>query len=115
MKEFNCGVCPRHCPLQIDEATGEVSGNNCLRGPVYARAQINSEENPVRMLSTTIPCADGSRCHVFASEAVPKWKYFDIMKVVKRIHMDTPAEPGTVLITNVCNTGIDIIALQNKA
>lgn len=110
MKEFNCNVCPRQCPLRIDENTGEVNGNNCLRGPVYARAQINSEDNPVRMLSTSVPCGDGSRCYVFAAEPVPKWKYFDIMKTVKRIRLAEPAESGTVLISNVCRTGIDIIA-----
>ncbi len=110
MKEFNCEVCPRHCLLQIDEHTEEVSGNNCLRGPVYARTQINSEDNPVRMVSTSVLCADGSRCYVFACEPVPKWKYFDIMKAVKRIRLAEPAESGTVLISNVCNTGIDIIA-----
>ena len=40
MKKLICIICPRGCPLEIDESTLEVRGNSCPRGKIYAESEL---------------------------------------------------------------------------
>ena len=113
MKQIQCGACPRGCALTIDEKTYEVSGNNCLRGPVYAKAQLEGEEIPGKIIVSSILCADGSRCSVMSDRKVPQWKLFDVMRTIKHLRLDSLPASNAVLIEDVCGTGANIIAYNN--
>ena len=51
MKKLICIICPRGCPLEIDESTLEVRGNSCPRGKIYAESELTQ---PVRTVTTTV-------------------------------------------------------------
>lgn len=110
MRQIKCGACPRGCSLTIDEMTYEVSGNNCLRGPVYAKAQLEGEEIPGKIIVSSVLCADGARCNVMSDRKVPQWKLFDVMRTIKHLKLDSLPAQNSVLIEDICGTGVNIIA-----
>lgn len=112
-KELICVSCPLGCPITVElSESGEVTkvkGNTCKRGEKYA---ISECTNPVRMLTSTMKVNGGSLpvVPVKTSAPIPKGKLFDCMKVINNEVVDAPVKMGDVLICNVCDTGVDIIA-----
>lgn len=110
-KDFVCIVCPRGCHLHIDKELN-VTGNNCPRGIAYARQEAT---NPTRIVTSTVRI-DGAElplCPVKTSGPIPKGKIFDIMSSINVIRIKAPVHIGDVVISNVANTGIDIVACRD--
>ena len=59
MKELVCIMCPMGCHLTCQQQGKEiiVSGNNCARGPMFAKAELT---NPTRILTALVRTAKGS-------------------------------------------------------
>lgn len=112
-KEFVCICCPMGCHLKVEmNEKGEVlqvSGNTCNRGYDYAISEVTS---PTRMVTTTIRTADGFSVPVKTKEPIPKGKIFDCMDEIKKTEVHLPVKVGQVLIKNVAETHIDIIATR---
>jgi len=110
-KEIICTVCPRGCRITV-EGEGEkilsVEGYGCKRGVTYAS---NEFINPVRILTTTV-LADGELLPVRSKEPVPKDKLFDCMEVIRAAKVSLPVKMHDVIISNSCNTGVDIVATK---
>lgn len=110
-KEIICTVCPRGCRITV-EGEGEkilsVEGYGCKRGVTYAS---NEFINPVRILTTTV-LADGELLPVRSKEPVPKDKLFDCMEVIRAARVSLPVKMHDVIISNICNTGVDIVATK---
>lgn len=112
-KELVCVSCPIGCMLTVElndkNEVISVRGNTCKRGEQYAKDECT---NPVRMLTTTIKVSGGSLpvVPVKTSKPIPKGKMFDCMKVINNEVVDAPVKMGDVLIYNVCDTGVDIVA-----
>ncbi len=112
-KEMICVSCPIGCMLTVelddDNKVLSVSGNTCKRGEQYA---IDETTNPVRMLTTTIKVNGGSLpvIPVKTSKPIPKGKMFECMEVINNEVVDAPVRMGDVLICNICETGVDIVA-----
>ena len=111
MKELVCIVCPRGCRLTIDEEFN-VSGNKCNRGKIYA---VNELTNPTRMLTSTIKVNNGEIClvPVVTKEPIPKDKIFDIMEEINKVSVNAPVAVGDIIIKNVLNLGVDIVATRD--
>jgi len=111
-REMICINCPLGCSLtcKVDGENIEVSGNTCPRGTVYAKDEIL---HPTRMITSTIPVLNGERVSCKTQRAVDKDKIFDVMKEIQKAKCMSPIRIGDVLIQNVCNTGIDIVATKN--
>ena len=112
-KEMICVSCPIGCMMTVElndkNEVVSVKGNTCKRGERYA---IDECTNPVRMLTTTIKVSGGALpvIPVKTSKPIPKGKMFDCMQVINNEVVDAPVKMGDVLICNVCDTGVDIVA-----
>ena len=113
IKEMICVSCPIGCMMTVElndkNEVISVKGNTCKRGKQYA---IDECTNPVRMLTTTIKVSGGTLpvVPVKTSKPIPKGKMFDCMQVINNEVVDAPVKMGDVLICNVCDTGVDIVA-----
>lgn len=111
-KEIICTVCPMGCRITV-EGEGEnitsVTGNICKRGEVYASAEFC---HPVRILTTTAK-TDNEKTPlvpVRSEKPLPKEKIMDCMAVIRDVTMKTPVSMYDVVVENICDTGINIVA-----
>ncbi len=110
MKEIICTVCPKSCHVLVDG--NNTSGNICIRGKNHAIAETT---NPVRVLTSTIK-TNSDINHVVSvksKKALPKHLIMDAMKLINQTTVSTPIIIGDVLIDNILNTNIDIVATSN--
>ena len=110
MKEFICIECPKGCRLTIDENLN-VTGNTCIRGKKYA---INEVTAPKRIITSTVVVNSKivSRLPVMTENEVPKELMFEIVKELNNVRVEVPVKCRDVIIENVCNTGVNIIATR---
>ena len=113
-RELTCIVCPRGCQMTATLSDNgevvEVVGNACPRGKGYAQAECT---NPVRVVTSTVRCADGSVIAVKTSCAVPKASMFDVMREINGAVADCGTKIGDVIIKGVAGTDADIVATSN--
>ncbi len=112
-RELTCIICPRGCALHIElDGNGKyisTSGNLCKRGERYACDECTS---PMRTLTTTILCSDGSVLPVRSETSIPKEKLFEAMEKVNSITVSLPVSVGDVVIDGFYGTRL--IATANK-
>jgi CxxC motif-containing protein len=111
MTELTCIVCPLGCTLQIDDKEN-VTGHGCKRGVTYARKELL---HPTRTITSTVRI-DGAihrRIPVKTNDEVPKSKIFDVMKALDHIVVQAPIDVGTVVLANVCDTGVDVVTTRS--
>ena len=113
IRELICVSCPIGCALKVelDENSNvlSVSGNTCKRGEKYA---IDECTNPVRMLTSTVKVNGGALpvVPVKTASPIPKGMMFECMKTINKTVVEAPVRMGDILIKNICDTGVDIIA-----
>ena len=118
MKEtryLTCIVCPVGCRLTVEMEDGKVlkvSGNECKRGGEYARKEC---VNPVRTLTTTVRVDDGRLLSIRSAEPLPKDLIFPCMATIDNLAVviGSGIEVGDVVIPNICDSGIDMIATKS--
>ena len=114
--ELTCISCPLGCPLKVEtDSSGKVlkvTGNTCKRGDVYARKEVT---NPTRIVTSTVRVSGGSidMVSVKTKEDIPKGKIFECVKALKGIEVPAPVHIGDVILENVADTGVDIVATKN--
>lgn len=110
MKEFICIECPKGCRLSIDDNLN-VTGNTCLRGKQYA---INEVTCPKRIVTSTVVIESKlvSRLPVMTENDIPKEKMFEIIEELSKVRLKAPVKCRDIVIENVCNTGVNIIATR---
>jgi len=115
-KEIICVICPNSCRLKVsqDPNTKEITveGHLCPRGKKYG---ISEYSNPVRMLITTMRVEKGKLpiIPIRSTEPIPKSLLLDAVKVVNDTHCSAPIKMGDVLIDNILNTKISVIASRD--
>jgi len=113
-KEITCIICPIGCKILV-EIEGKklkiVNGNKCNQGITYAKSEAL---DPRRMLTSSVLVKNGNwpLVSVKSSQAIPKEKVFDVLNEIKKTIVEAPIYTGSVLIENVQNTKIDIIATK---
>jgi len=115
MKEFVCITCPMGCHLKVNDDDKNniiVNGNTCPRGRIYG---INEVTNPKRMITSSVKVNNGIDLvvSVKTKEAIDKSLIFDVLNELKDVSVDAPIKIGDVIIKNVLNTGVDIVATRN--
>lgn len=110
-RKLTCIICPLGCELTVTQNKENVSvtGNTCPRGERYA---ISECTNPMRTITSTARCSDGSVISVKTDRPIPKQHIFDCMKMINELLVHLPVSIGDVIIENVY--GSNIIATQNK-
>ena len=114
-RKLTCIVCPKGCELlvELDDngAVSNISGHTCKRGEGYAFSECTA---PVRTVTSTVRCKDGSVVPVKTSCPIPKDKVFDVMRMINTYVAENTLSVGDVLIKGVLGTDADVIATANK-
>ena len=110
-----CVSCPLGCSIEVELENGEVvsvTGNTCKRGDAYARSEVT---HSVRSLTTSVKVEGGVHpvVPVKSSAPVPKEKMFDCMKVINAATVKAPIKIGDVIIENILDLGVNIVATNN--
>lgn len=117
MEERNliCIGCPMGCPLVVKIKDGEVQsveGNTCKRGAIYGKKEVT---NPTRIVTTTVRVSGGTEnaVSVKTKEDIPKSRIFDCIRELKEVTVPAPVQIGDIILHNVAETGVDIVATKN--
>lgn len=114
-KDITCIVCPIGCKILI-KTNGKhfkiLKGNKCKKGTEYAR---NEALDPRRMLTSSVLVTNGEwpLVSVKSSKPVPKNKIFSVLKEIKKTKVNAPVKSGQIIIKNVANTKINILATKS--
>lgn len=112
IRELICISCPMGCHLKVDVENKTVEGNTCKSGEIYG---INEVTNPVRVITSTVKVIEGDLpvLPVKTKEPVPKDMNFKIMEALKEIQVAAPIKVGDVIVENILETGVDVVATRN--
>lgn len=113
--ELICISCPMGCPLKVimrDKEVIEVLGNSCQNGYTYGKKECT---NPRRIVTSTVRLQGGLNrvLSVKTENDIPKELIFDTMKILKEIDVEAPVKIGDIIVKNILNTGINIVATAN--
>ncbi|MBU0456298.1 MAG: DUF1667 domain-containing protein [Pseudomonadota bacterium] len=113
-KKLICICCPIGCELQVNKTENgvEVTGNKCPRGKKYALSEI---EAPKRYVTSTVKI-EGWMYPVISvktKEPIPKENIFEVMNVLSDVTIKAPVHVGEIVVKNILNLGVDIIATRN--
>ena len=114
-KELICIGCPLGCNLTVEMDGGQVvsvNGNTCKRGDDYARKELT---DPRRIVTSTVPVAGGNLPVVSVKTAsdIPKGKIRECLCALKGVTLTEPVQIGDVIVENVADTGVDVIATKS--
>lgn len=116
--QFNCTTCPSECLLTVEvgrDANGavvevcSVTGNNCPRGDKFAHQELAC---PMRVLTTTVAVSDGDEAllPVRTSEPIPLELHAQAMALIRSLVVNAPIRMGDVVLENLLDTNINLIA-----
>ncbi len=116
--QFNCTTCPSECLLtmeverDVDGHVGEVcsvTGNKCPRGDKFAHQELTC---PMRVLTTTVAVSGGDEAllPVRTAEAVPLELHAQAMNLIRSLVVNAPIHMGDVILPNLLDTNINLIA-----
>lgn len=110
-----CTSCPKECNLDINLNNNkivEVQGNSCKRGIDYAQVEITS---PKRILTTTVIVENSKHLllPVRSSKPLPKEILQRAVEIIRSHKATPPIKRGDVIIGNILDTGIDIVASRS--
>lgn len=90
----------------------EVTGNTCNRGDIYARKEMT---DPTRIVTSTVKVVGGQSdmVSVKTREDIPKGKIFECVKELKDVQVHAPVQIGDIVVANIADTGIDVVATKN--
>lgn len=109
-----CINCPKGCELEVTQVAGEVkvTGNSCPRGEEYGRAELL---NPTRMVTGLVRVAGMRKpLPVKTMRPVPKGKINEVLFALSQTTVQLPVRIGEVIIPDVADTGIDVVATANQ-
>ena len=112
-REITCIGCPMGCLISADVENGEIrslTGYTCPRGEAYARQELTA---PKRMITTLIQCPGGTPLSVKTATAVPKDRIPDCLAAIHAAKVTLPVSLGAVVLSNVCGTGVDVVATRS--
>lgn len=114
-KELICIGCPMGCPIVVEMEDGKVlsvTGNTCPRGESYARKEVT---NPTRIVTTTVRVDGGkvAMINVKTERDIPKDKIFECIAALRGVTMKAPVHIGDIILENVADTGVNIVAAGN--
>ncbi len=113
-KTLRCIVCPTGCEIHVKNVNGEliVEGHTCKRGEEYAKNEFVA---PKRILTSTMRVKNGllPLIPIRTSEPVLKEKLNEILKEIALKTVEAPINLGDILIENVLDLGVNIIASRD--
>lgn len=112
--ELICIRCPIGCRLSVvtqEDGSLSVSGNTCPKGAAYAKEELTS---PTRIITCLVRVAGSDQpLSVKTAGGVPKSAIFDCIEAIKALSLTAPVSIGSVVLKDVCGTGIDVVATKS--
>ena len=89
-----------------------MTGNNCPRGDKFAHQEFTC---PMRVLTTTVAVSGGDEAllPVRTAEAIPLALHAQAMDLIRGLVVNAPIRMGDVVLPNLLNTNINLIASMN--
>ncbi len=115
-REMICVACPVGCSISIELNGGNkvlsVTGNQCKRGEAYAITECTA---PARTLTTTAKIKGGylTLVPVKSAKPIPKELMLECVRVINTAQVKAPVKIGDIIVENILDTGVDIIATNN--
>ena len=111
-KTITCTVCPSGCQVTAQYTCREdivLSGNKCKRGLEYC---TNECFDPKRTFTSSVRIADSNRrmLPVRTTEPVAKDRIMELAELVRTIEVSAPVKTQQVIVANVLDTGVDLVA-----
>lgn len=117
IREITCIGCPNGCNLVVkmnDNEIEHIDGYKCKKGETYARKEIT---NPTRIVTSSVKLIDSegniSAVSVKTESDIPKAKIFECIESLKGVCVDSPVKIGDIIVENIADTGINVIATKN--
>jgi CxxC motif-containing protein len=111
IQEIICITCPKGCDAKIWEEKGSIKmkGKVCKKGRAYIQQEFLE---PKRVLTSTVVVAHSRtrRLPVRTADAIPKKDLFRAMDQLSKVRVKPPVHVGEVIISNLLDTGVDLIA-----
>jgi CxxC motif-containing protein len=112
--EMICIGCPMGCNLTVAGEVNNftVSGQTCPIGDKYAREEIT---NPTRNIAASVRVNGGTMLmlSVKTAKPIPKNKIRAFMDILKPMTINAPVCIGDIIIENILDTGVDIVATRS--
>ncbi|MGN0388325.1 MAG: FAD-dependent oxidoreductase [Suilimivivens sp.] len=107
-----CIGCPNGCLVTVDknpDGSLSITGNTCKKGEEYARNEVTA---PKRTVTSIVRVSGGKNpvVSVKTKEEIPKEKIAACMEEINRTVLKAPVSLGQVVIADVADTGVDIVA-----
>ena len=112
--KITCIICPIGCKIFVKTNGKQIAvteGNICKKGIDYAKSEAL---DPRRMLTTSVLVKGGEwpLVSIKSTRPVPKDKLFLILRQIKKITINAPVVSGQIIIKNIFNSGVDIVATK---
>ena len=109
-----CINCPKGCEMDVEkdaDGTVSITGNACPRGADYGWSEL---VNPTRMVTGLVRVAGMRKpLPVKTKTAIPKGKIDAVLFALHQTTVQLPVKIGDVIIQNVVETGVDVVATAN--
>lgn len=108
-----CIVCPMGCHLEVDVKNDyAVTGNQCKRGIAYAKKELT---NPTRTVTSTVKIKGAiyNRLPVKTDKEISKKQVFEVLKLLDDVSIISPIKVGSVILRNILDTDINVIASRS--
>jgi CxxC motif-containing protein len=115
IKVIRCIVCPTGCSIKVigkDDKKVSFEGYTCNRGLEYAEQEFRE---PKRILTTTMKIENGALplIPVRTDKPLLKDKLNEALEIIAQSQVKAPIKMGDILIENILDMGINIIASRN--
>ena len=112
---YLCIGCPLGCRLEVEEEEGaivEVRGFSCKRGKEYAEQE---HTKPLRMVTSSVRVTNArwARLPVRTNRPVLKDQVRGVCRALRQVTTVAPVALGEVIVANVLDTGVDIVATRD--
>lgn len=110
-----CIGCPVGCLITAkknEDGSLSITGNTCKKGEAYARSELTA---PVRTVTSFIRLkgGEGKVVPVKTAGEIPKGQISACMEEIMHAVASAPVKVGDVLIENIADTGINVVATGN--
>jgi len=114
MDRVVCVQCPVGCKIKFELSNGrivKVEGNKCPRGLSYLEDELRE---PKRVVPTSVKVVGGNYplVSVKTSAPIPKKYIPQLMEKLKKIKINAPVKAGDVIVKNIFDTGVDVVATR---
>lgn len=114
IREFLCSECDKKCIVSVDYIDGdlEITGYECESGRILADKKLKEKKE---VLTTLVRMKGGYKnvVPVKSSAPIAISLHRECSKALSRLNVGAPTFIGDIVCSNILNTGVDIICVEN--